>query len=389
MSDWKYVKIGDVCIVERGGSPRPIDKYITEREDGINWIKIGDTSDSMYITSTAQRIIPEGMKKSRYVKAGDFLLSNSMSFGRPYILKIDGCIHDGWLVLRDENDLFDKRFLYYYLSAPVTYEKFKKMAVGGVVNNLNSEMVRGVTIPLPPRTEQESIADTLDYVSNLISLRKQQLEKIDELVKSRFIELFGDESRYHSTPLMESVEEMFIGPFGSSLKNECFVSEEDGYCMVYEQKHAIRKTMDVDTRYVDEKKYTELQRFTIKAGDIIVSCRGTIGETFVVPDGAPMGIMHPSIMKIRLKESAYNKVFFNYLLMNVLKQHEAEANGSGIKMAITATELGKELFIVPSMDLQKQFATFVEQTDKSKFEIQQSLEELEILKKSLMQQYFG
>ena len=367
MSDWKYVKIGDVCIVERGGSPRPIDKYITEREDGINWIKIGDTSDSMYITSTAQRIIPEGMKKSRYVKAGDFLLSNSMSFGRPYILKIDGCIHDGWLVLRDENDLFDKRFLYYYLSAPVTYEKFKKMAVGGVVNNLNSEMVRGVTIPLPPRTEQESIADTLDYVSNLISLRKQQLEKIDELVKSRFIELFGDESRYHSTPLMESVEEMFIGPFGSSLKNECFVSEEDGYCMVYEQKHAIRKTMDVDTRYVDEKKYTELQRFTIKAGDIIVSCRGTIGETFVVPDGAPMGIMHPSIMKIRLKESAYNKVFFNYLLMNVLKQHEAEANGSGIKMAITATELGKELFIVPSMDLQKQFATFVEQTDKSKY----------------------
>ena len=74
MSNWKYVKIGDVCIVERGGSPRPIDKYITEREDGINWIKIGDTSDSMYITSTAQRIIPEGMKKSRYVKAGDFLL---------------------------------------------------------------------------------------------------------------------------------------------------------------------------------------------------------------------------------------------------------------------------------------------------------------------------
>ena len=178
MVNWKYVKIGDVCTVERGGSPRPIDKFITDDPNGINWIKIGDTSDSMYITSTAQKIISEGMKKSRYVQAGDFLLSNSMSFGRPYILKIDGCIHDGWLVLRDEKDFFDKRFLYYYLSAPVTYEKFKKMAVGGVVNNLNSEMVRGVTIPLPPRAEQESIADTLDYVSNLISLRKQQLEKI-------------------------------------------------------------------------------------------------------------------------------------------------------------------------------------------------------------------
>ena len=179
--------------------------------------------------------------------------------------------------------------------------------------------------------------------------------------------MFGDESKYHLTPLSESVEEMFIGPFGSSLKNECFVSKTDGFCMVYEQKHAIRKTMDVDTRYVDEKKYHELQRFAIRGGDIIVSCRGTIGETFVVPDGAPLGIMHPSIMKIRLKESAYNKVFFNHLLINVLKQHEAEANGSGIKMAITATELGKDLFIEPSMDLQNQFATFVEQTDKSKY----------------------
>ena len=109
---WRYEKIGDVCIVERGGSPRPIDSYITEDSNGINWIKIGDTDSSMYITKTEQKIKPEGMKKSRYVKPGDFLLSNSMSFGRPYILKIDGCIHDGWLVLRDEQELFDKRFLY-------------------------------------------------------------------------------------------------------------------------------------------------------------------------------------------------------------------------------------------------------------------------------------
>ena len=192
MEYWPQVKIGDVCIVERGGSPRPIDKYITDSEDGINWIKIGDTDDSMYITSTAQKIIPEGAKKSRYVQPGDFLLSNSMSFGRPYILKIDGCIHDGWLVLRDKNGLFDKRFLYYYLSAPVTYQKFKSLAVGGVVNNLNSEMVRNVEVPLPALNEQAQIATVLDKLSGLISLRKQQLAKLDELVKARFVEMFGD-----------------------------------------------------------------------------------------------------------------------------------------------------------------------------------------------------
>ena len=189
---WKYKKIGEVCIVERGASPRPIDKYITDNESGINWIKIGDTSDSMYITETAQKIIVEGMKKSRYVKPGDFLLSNSMSFGRPYILKIDGCIHDGWLVLRDENALFDKRFLYYYLSSKTTYKKLKSMAVGGVVNNLNSEMVRNVIVPVPDKEEQSEIADLFDKIKKILDDRKQELEQLDTLVKSRFAEMFGD-----------------------------------------------------------------------------------------------------------------------------------------------------------------------------------------------------
>lgn len=159
---------------------------------------------------------------------------------------------------------------------------------------------------------------------------------------------------YKKVALSENVEEMFIGPFGSSLKNECFVDEEQAYCMVYEQKHAIQKTINVEARYVDEKKYKELRRFNVKGGDIIVSCRGTIGETFVVPEDAPLGIMHPSIMKIRLKDGVYDKYYFNSLLKMRLKKHEAEANGSGIKMAISATELGKELFPVPTLDEQKQ-----------------------------------
>ena len=146
----------------------------------------------MYITETAQKIIVEGMKKSRYVKPGDFLLSNSMSFGRPYILKIDGCIHDGWLVLRDENALFDKRFLYYYLSSKTTYKKLKSMAVGGVVNNLNSEMVRNVIVPVPDKEEQSEIADLFDKIKKILDDRKQELEQLDTLVKSRFAEMFGD-----------------------------------------------------------------------------------------------------------------------------------------------------------------------------------------------------
>jgi len=164
---------------------------------------------------------------------------------------------------------------------------------------------------------------------------------------------------YKCVPLGENVEEMFIGPFGSSLKNECFIDKDEAYCMVYEQKHAIQKTMDVETRYVNKQKYNELKRFNIHGGDIIVSCRGTIGETFIVPEDAPLGIMHPSIMKIRLKDGVYDKYYFNLLLKSRLKKHEVEANGSGIKMAISATELGRELFPVPTMEEQQKITDII------------------------------
>lgn len=193
MSKWEMVKLGDVCDIERGGSPRPIENYITEDENGVNWIKIGDApSDSMYISQAKQRIKPEGIKKSRYVKYGDFLLSNSMSFGRPYILRIEGCIHDGWLVLRDKCNYFHKEYLYYALSSQSTIEKFKSLAVGGVVNNLNTTVVKQVKIPLPPLEIQREIAKTLDTVSEILAMRKQQIAELDNLIKSIFYDMFGD-----------------------------------------------------------------------------------------------------------------------------------------------------------------------------------------------------
>jgi len=191
--DWKIEKLGDVCIIERGGSPRPIEKYITSDKNGINWIKIGDAKEgTMIISSTKERIKPEGMSKSRFVRKGDFILSNSMSFGKPYILGVDGCIHDGWLVIRDEKGVFDKSFLYYFLGCKYTYQTFKEMAVGGVVNNLNSKMVRGLMIPIPPLPIQHQIVSELDTLSDIISKKKQQLEELDKLAQATFYDMFGD-----------------------------------------------------------------------------------------------------------------------------------------------------------------------------------------------------
>ena len=126
---WKWVKLNDLAEIARGGSPRPIQDYITEDKDGINWIKIGDTiAESKYITSAKEKIKPEGKKHSRFVHAGDFLLTNSMSFGRPYILKIDGCIHDGWLVFANIKEYLLQDYLYYALSSAYIYKNFSNVA---------------------------------------------------------------------------------------------------------------------------------------------------------------------------------------------------------------------------------------------------------------------
>ncbi|WP_323815678.1 restriction endonuclease subunit S [Cellvibrio sp. NN19] len=159
---WEMVSFGNICTIERGGSPRPIQDFLTNAPDGINWIKIGDSDiGGKYITSTAEKIRKEGLVKTRMVYPGDFLLTNSMSFGRPYITQIEGCIHDGWLRISPPKEL-DKNFLYYLLSSPFIFRSFKKAAAGAVVLNLNADKVRVVELLLPPLAEQHRIVAKVD-----------------------------------------------------------------------------------------------------------------------------------------------------------------------------------------------------------------------------------
>ena len=151
----EFVKLGEVMDISRGASPRPIYKYITEDKDGVNWIKIGDVeNNAKYITSTKEKITKEGALKSRFLHKGDFILSNSMSFGRPYIMAVDGCIHDGWLLIRDNKNLFYQEYLLQLLSSNYMYSQYRSLASGGVVNNLNSDLVQSTTALIPNKEEQ-------------------------------------------------------------------------------------------------------------------------------------------------------------------------------------------------------------------------------------------
>ena len=173
--DWEQRKFGETVIIERGGSPRPIDAFITDDENGLNWVKIGDAPEQgNYITKTAEKICPEGLKKTREVHPGDLILSNSMSFGRPYIMAIDGCIHDGWLLIRDEEKRYDLKFLCQMLGTEQMLAQYRAMAAGSTVNNLNKELVGNTEVKVPSIAEQAKIGEYFSKVDDLITLHHRK-----------------------------------------------------------------------------------------------------------------------------------------------------------------------------------------------------------------------
>lgn len=172
---WEQRKFSDLVLIERGGSPRPIDDYITDAPDGLNWVKIGDApAQGRYITKTAEKIKPEGLSKTRQVQPGDLILSNSMSFGKPYIMGINGCIHDGWLLIRDTQNRFDLKFLCHMLGTDQMLNQYRMFAAGSTVNNLNKELVGNTTVSLPSVAEQRAIGEYLESIDTLITLHQRK-----------------------------------------------------------------------------------------------------------------------------------------------------------------------------------------------------------------------
>ena len=188
---WEQRKFSELVQIERGGSPRPIDDFITDAPNGLNWVKIGDApTQGNYITKTAEKIRPEGLSKTREVHPGDLILSNSMSFGKPYIMGIDGCIHDGWLLIRNTYGVFDLTFLCHLLGTPQMLSQYRSLAAGSTVNNLNKELVGNTVVTIPSITEQRVLGDYLEQLDNLITLHQRKLEKLKLVKKSMLEKMF-------------------------------------------------------------------------------------------------------------------------------------------------------------------------------------------------------
>lgn len=178
--EWDEKKFSNYIKLYRGSSPRPIQEYLTNDENGVNWIKIGDAKNAMnsIISKVEEKITKKGSEKSRKVKKGELILANSMSFGKTYEIAIDGCIYDGWFVLREYEKYFYKPFLLQFLNSNYMQNQYEKLSAGGIVQNISSDIVYNTIIFYTSLAEQQKIADCLLAVDDLITAQTKKIEQL-------------------------------------------------------------------------------------------------------------------------------------------------------------------------------------------------------------------
>ncbi|MEW8333863.1 MAG: restriction endonuclease subunit S [Candidatus Thiodiazotropha sp.] len=388
---WPIVKLGEIFDIARGGSPRPIQNYITEDPEGLNWIMIGDTKgDSKYIERVAKKIKREGLGKTRQVQPGDFLLTNSMSFGRPYILKTSGCIHDGWLVLHPKSDNLYTDYFYYCLSSDAVYQKLSAKAAGAVVKNLNTAIVKELEVPLPPLPIQKQIAALLEKADTLRSQCKQMEQELNQLAQSVFLEMFGDPvtnpKGWVQTPCKELCRQITVG----------IVVKPSSY-YVNEGVPALRSLNVRENRINDDNwvyfdsvlNETKLQKTRVYKGDVVIVRSGQPGTAAVIPPEFD-GVNAIDILIARPNAEQLNSLYLSTFLNSVGGKRLVLSNERGqIQKHLNVGELGKALIPTPPIDKQAEYEIVFSEIEKAKLVNGEKLKRAEEQFNSLMQTAFN
>lgn len=336
--DWTEKPFNDFMKIKRGASPRPIELYLTKSTDGVNWIKIGDAPRSgKNITSTAEKITQHGAAQSVSVYPGDFILSNSMSFGRPYILSIDGCIHDGWLRLYDFQTEANDEFLYYLLSSPYVQKQYEAFAAGSGVQNLNKEVVKKVTVYLPSLPEQEEIAKTLSlfytYIDDLAELieKKRAIREgaLEDLI-CRNIRLNGFEGEWMKVSFNQVITpKARIGWQG--LKRHEYL--RTGYSYLIGGTDFSHGTVNLDNIwYVTKERYDMDENIQVSENEVLVTKDGTIGKVALVPELGKPATLNSGVFVFRTNNRLLPTFLFRVLSSSLFRNFiDTLSAGSTIK----------------------------------------------------------
>ncbi|MDE6552279.1 MAG: restriction endonuclease subunit S [Muribaculaceae bacterium] len=384
--NWEYKPFGALCEIVRGSSPRPIQDYITKDENGLNWIKIGDVSvGSKYITSTKEKIKREGLKKTRQVFKGDFILSNSMSFGRPYILKIDGCIHDGWLAIKGVERNFIPDFLYYLISSPQTYQTFEKLAKGGVVNNLNSDLVKSIVVPIPPMEVQEEIVAELDKINEVMADCRELLRTLDSLAQSLFYDYFGDPVTNPKGWEIKSIQSFAKTTAGGTPSKSHPEYYENGTIKWLRSGEVCKMNIEDTELRITEIGMQNSSAKAVPENSVAVAMYGaTAGQVGIIRCAMTLNQAICAIFPNNVTNSIYLYFCLTSLKNNLLKVAHGAAQPNISQSIIKTTKLP-----VPPLQLQEEFAARIEQIEEQKKAVEETISTLQTLLDSRMDYWFN
>lgn len=383
-------RLGDICAVVSGTTPK---SDCAEYWDGsLNWVTPAELSEDSDMIYESQRKITEKAVKDSSLKsfpAGTVLLSSRAPIGKVAIAGTEMYCNQGFKNLICSNAIYN-RYLYHFLKNKTDY--LNSMGRGATFKEISKGIVESIEIPLPSLDEQRKIAAVLDKVSGLIAKRRQQLDKLDELVKSRFIELFGDtEYNTKGFPTYKLNDLCKIGSSKRIYQNE-WSAEGIPFLRISDLTERIDNGTEQCDWFIPSKRYEELltQGLVPASGDILVTSRGTLGKCYIVLDTDKFYFQDGMISWLSSFGKEVTSLYISSLFSMPDIQKQVSKMQAGSTVSYLSIAMLKNLDIVlPPLELQQQFVAFVQQVDKSKSAIQKSLEKLETLKKALMQDYFG
>lgn len=383
-------KLGDICTIQSGGTPSRGNKEYWQNGT-IPWVKISDFSGK-YLDHTSERITQAGLDGSsaKIFTKGTILYTIFATLGETCILDIDATTNQAiaGLKLNDDSVLLD--YLYYYLLSKKEY--VNEIGRGVAQNNINIKILREMEIAIPPKEEQNKTTDVLNKVYELIGMRKEQLAKLDQLVKSRFVEMFGDlktnPNGYPICQISEYIEFLTSGSRGWA--QYCVDNGSEWFITIKNVKDCCISIDNMQS--INAPDNAEAKRTKVQEGDLLISITADLGRTGVVTkEIANHGAyINQHLTCIRLNKEVLNPLYVAFFMESPAGKEQFESkNQSAVKAGLNFHSINTLRLLVPPMDEQNAFVEFVHQVDKSKLVIQQSLDKLETLKKSLMQEYFG
>ena len=371
-------KLGEVCKLNMGQSPDS--SSYNDTGDGIPFFKgnadFGEVHPNIRVWCNAP---------TKIAHPGEILISVRAPIGAMNIADCECCIGRGLASISADEAVCTTKYLWYGISSKI--EELNAKGTGSTFKAVNKKTLEETEIPIRDLMEQERIAAKLDSVAALITLRKRQVKKLDELVKARFVEMFGElhKTKYNIKTLDELCEFIKDGTH----QTPTYVDVTEGYKFL-SSKDVTSGYIDWSSiKYISEELHQELyKRIAPQRGDILLAKNGTTGIPAIVETDETFDI-YVSLALLRLKPNNNVRYIWSALRMPETKaQFDNSLKGVGVPN-LHLGEIKKTKIIVPPLSLQNQFSTFVERVDQQKQTVQQSLEKLELMKKALMQEYFG